>query len=743
MSTSFLTRLKRITGIDTRRDKYMYAKDPIFGHISQSRVAERWVKTTCGYCSVGCGMLVGVRDNKAVAARGNPDHPVNRGKLCPKGLSEHHVLSAPGRAKQPLLRKEGVLTPVSWDEALDTMVARIRDIQQRHGNESLGVVGTGQLVTEEFYTLGKLVQLGFRTRNHDGNTTLCVASAVSGYKLSFGSDGPPGSYADMETADVILLIGANIADNHPILCHRVDRTSPGTKPRILIVVDPRVTKTAMMADIHLPVKPRSDIALLNGIAHILIREGLIDHKYIAEHTTGFEEFAAFVSAFTPEHVAAISGLSEEQITQTALLYGRAKAAFIGWTMGVNHSTQGAVSVAAINNLALITGNIGRAGAAPFSITGQCNAMGTRESGFTSSLPGYRKFDSPIDREDLARIWNVPVDRIPTARGLAYPDIIEAAVAGKIKALWFIATNPAVSFPNYRLLEQALHEVEFLVVQDGFHPTPTSEFAHLVLPAAIWGEKEGTYTNSERRVSKVNPVVAPPGEARPDFDIFLALAERLGVREELYPGWKSTHDAFLEWQRVSAGRMCDYSQFTWKQIDDANGLQWGGTSLYRDGIFPTADGRAKLHVVPCDPFREQPNEEYSFILNTGRTVEHWHTRTKTAEVELLNNMVPNAWLEMNPADADRLDLKPHDRVTIISRRGAVANLELRITGIVAPGQVFMPFHFSETNSNIVTLGAFDPISREPNFKQCAVRVERTAARERRREKPPDRAASSRN
>ena len=743
MSTSFLTRLKRFAGIDTRREKYTYGKDPMFGHVAESRVADRWVKTTCGYCSVGCGMLIGVRDNKAVAARGNPDHPVNQGKLCPKGLSEHHVLSAPGRAKLPLLRKDGVLTPVSWEEALDTMVARIRSIQQRHGNESLGVVGTGQLLTEEFYTLGKLVQLGLSSRNHDGNTTLCMASAVAGYKLSFGSDGPPGSYADMESADVIILIGANIADNHPILCHRVDRTSPGTKPRTLIVVDPRVTKTAMMADIHLAVKPRSDIALLNGIAHIIIREGLIDRDYIAQHTSGFEEFAAYVSTFTPEYVATISGLSEEQIVQTALRYGRAKAAFIGWTMGVNHSTQGAVTVAAINNLSLITGNIGRIGAAPFSITGQCNAMGTRESGFTSSLPGYRKFDSAADREELARIWNIPVDRIPTARGLAYPDIIEAAIAGKIKALWFVATNPAVSFPNYRLLEQALREVEFLVVQDGFHPTPTSDFAHLVLPAAIWGEKEGTYTNSERRVSKVNAVVSPPGEARSDFDIFIAIAEKLGVRDELYPGWKTTHDAFLEWQLVSAGRMCDYSHFTWEQIEDANGLQWGGPSLYRDGVFPTPDGRARLHVVSCEPFVEQPNDEYSFILNTGRTVEHWHTRTKTAEVELLNNMVPNAWLEMNPSDAATLDLRPHDRVTVTSRRGAVADLELRVTGIVAPGQVFMPFHFSETNSNIITLGAFDPISREPNFKQCAVRVERTPMRDRRRDKSHHLAGASRS
>ncbi len=720
ISKQFVTRLRRRLGIDILREEYSYAEDSRFGKVAASRVADRWVKTTCGYCSVGCGMEGGVKDGKAVAVRGNESHPVNRGKLCPKGLSEHHTLTAPGRAEQPLLRKQGKLVPVSWDEALDTMVGQFGSIQSKYGKQSLGVIGTGQLVTEEFYTLGKLVQLGFGTSNFDGNTTLCMASAVSGYKLSFGSDGPPGSYADMETADVVLLIGANIAENHPILCQRLERN----KHRTLIVVDPRVTKTAMMADIHLPVKPRSDIALINGIAHVLIRDGLIDREYIAAHTSGFEEFADYVSTFHPQHVAQVTGLSEETILNTARVYGNAKAAFIGWTMGVNHSTQGAVTVAAINNLALITGNIGRIGASPFSITGQCNAMGTRESGFTSSLPGYRKFELPADREELARIWKIDVDRIPAARGLAYPDIIEGAVAGKIKAMWIIATNPVVSFPNYEVLEQALTNVEFLVVQDGFHPTPTSEFAHLVLPTAIWGEKEGTYTNSERRIGKVNAVVSPPGGARTDFDIFLDIADRLCVRSELYPGWKTTQDAFQEWQQVSKGRMCDYSQFTWQQIEDEGGVQWGGERLYQDGIFPNFDGRARLHCVPCEPFAEQPDDEFPIVLNTGRTVEHWHTRTKTGKVDLLNTMVPHAWLEMNPADAHRLQLTAHDKVTVISRRSRIPNLELRITGIVAPGQVFMPFHFSEHNSNLVTLGAFDPISREPNFKQCAVRVERT-------------------
>jgi len=718
---SLLSRARRWLGIDTAQAKYAYGNDDRYGFVSASRVADRWVKTTCGYCSVGCGMLIGVKDGKAVAARGNPEHPVNSGKLCPKGLSEHHILDSPGRARTPLLRKQGKLVPVSWDEALTTMVERIAAVQAKYGKQALGVVGTGQLLTEEYYTLGKLVQLGFGTSNNDGNTTLCMASAVSGYKLSFGSDGPPGNYADLEHADVILLIGSNIADNHPILCNRLERN----RSRTLIVADPRVTKTAMMADIHLPVKPRSDIALINGIAHILIRDGMIDREYIEQHTKGFAELAAFVAEFTPEHVSAVTGLSVETIERVARLYGQARAGFIGWTMGVNHSTQGAVTVAAINNLALLTGNIGRVGAAPFSITGQCNAMGTREAGFTSSLPGYRKYEDAGHRAELAALWGIDAERLPKTRGMAYPDIIEGAVAGKIKALWFIATNPVVSFPNYELLKQALESVEFLVVQDGFHPTPTSDFADLVLPAAIWGEKEGTYTNSERRISKVNRIVAPPGEARPDFDIFLDLAARLGVKEQLFPGWSTTHDAYQEWQRVSAGRMCDYSGFTWERIEAEGGVQWGGERLYTDGVFPAAGGRAQLHCVPCEPFVEQPNEEYDFILNTGRTVEHWHTRTKTAQVEMLNKMVPNAWLEMNPADAQRLRLRSHDRVTLVSRRSKVTGLELRITSIVAPGQVFMPFHFSETNSNLVTLGAFDPISREPNFKQCAVRVERSA------------------
>lgn len=719
--------LLRKIGVDTLSDKYSYAHDPEHGYTSSQKIPDQWVATTCGYCSVGCGMFIGVKDGRAVSVRGNPDHPVNLGKLCPKGLSEHYTLEAPNRARTPLLRKNGKLVPVSWNEALHTMVDKFRGTQERYGRDSVGVISTGQLVTEEFYTLGKLVQLGFGTKNYDGNTTLCMASAVSGYKRSFGSDGPPGAYEDLQKADVIFLIGANIADNHPILCQHLEANPRKT----LIVADPRVTKTAMMADLFLPLKPRSDIALLNGIIHVLIQTGQFDCEFVANHTRGFVELSKSVEKYTPRYVSQITGLSEDLILRTAYLYGNAEAAFIGWTMGVNHSTQGAETVNAINNLALITGNIGRSGASPFSITGQCNAMGTRETGFASSLPGYRKFERKTDRDELASLWGISPDRIPTSRGLAYPDIIEAAVSKKIRALWIIATNPIVSFPNLDVLKQGLETLDFLVVQDGFHPTPTTELAHLILPAAIWGEKEGTYTNSERRVSKVNRAVHPPGDAKPDFDIFLAIAEELGCREELFPGWTSARDAFDEWKRVSKGRLCDYSGLSYELIEQHNGVQWPfpeGTSevkttrLYEDGKFSTEDGKAQLFCVEWAPFPEQPTEQFPFVLNTGRTVEHWHTRTKTGQVPILERMSPCAWLEMNTRDAQTLRLKPHDRVDVISRRGRVRNVELRVTEIVAPGQVFMPFHFAETNANQVTQSAFDPVSREPNYKQCAVSVQ---------------------
>jgi assimilatory nitrate reductase catalytic subunit len=621
------------------------------------------------------------------------------------------------------------LTPTTWDSALDRVAGGFRALMAEHGPDAVAILSTGQLVTEEFYALGKLARLGLGIRHYDGNTTLCMSSAVAGYKSSFGSDGPPGAYADLEQADCILLVGANIADNHPLLAPRVLANQAAT----VIVVDPRVTKTAMIADVHLAIRPRTDVVLINALMKVIVDEGLVDTDYVSAHTEGYPELVAHLATVDVAAAAAECGIAPELLHRAALAFGRAERGFVAWTMGVNHSVQGTATVTLLNDLCLITGNIGRPGAAPFSITGQCNAMGTREAGGTSSLPGYRRFDSADDRAELAGLWGVPVARIPTERGRAYPDIIDGILDGTIRGLWIIATNPPVSFPNRRRLEAALAQLDLLVVQDGFE-TPTTKQGDVVLPAAIWGEKTGTYTNSERRVSLVRRAVDPPGQARSDLDIFLTVAERLGMRDELFPGWHGPEDAFAEWARVSAGRLCDYSGITYQRIDEAGGVQWpcpagaeqpeGGTArLYGDGRFGTPSGRAQLRCVSPQPLSESPSEDFPLLLNTGRTVEHWHTRTKTGRVGILEEMAPAAWVEVSPPDARRLRLATGDRVRISSARGAVDDLAVRVTATVRQGEVFVPFHYDERCVNLLTVDEFDPISREPNYKQCAVRLAR--------------------
>ncbi len=722
---SLLDAGRRLLGLDHGGERYTYEHDPVRGPVTASRKADTWVKTTCGYCSVGCGMVLGVRDGTVVTVMGDPEHPVNRGRLCPKGLSEHHTITAPGRLTTPMV--EG--RPASWDVALATVTERFKALLEEHGPESVAVLSTGQLVTEEFYALGKLVRLGMGLAHYDGNTTLCMASAVSGYKLSFGSDGPPGCYDDFALADTVVLWGANIADNHPLLVPRL-LENPSAH---VVVVDPRVTKTAQLADEHLAVKPRTDVTLLNAILRILLDDGLVDVEDARPHVSGLDELLDHLAAVDLEAAAEECGVPLEQIRRTARQIGTAERCLVAWTMGVNHSVQGTETVTLLNTLCVLTGNIGRPGAAPFSITGQCNAMGTREAGFTASMPGYRAYDDPAARAELAALWGVDESRLPTERGRAYPDIVNAVMSRKIRGLWIIGTNPLVSFPNREVLEHALARLDILVVQDGFE-TPTTALADVVLPAAIWGEKDGTYTNSERRASRVRAAVEPPGEARPDFDIFLDLARTWGCAEELFPGWSSPRDAFEEWRRVSAGRLCDYSGMTYERIEAVGGVQWpcpaddpsvplGGTPrLYSDLRFPHRDGRAALRSVTRQPLRERPSPQYPFILNTGRTVEHWHTRTKTGRVPILEGLAPEAWIEIHPEDARALGVHAGDFVRVSSPRGSVEKLRARVTAIVRPGEVFIPFHWDERCANRLTMSEFDPISREPNYKQCAVRVE---------------------
>ena len=723
----------RIVG-GIRSDRYSYTNNDLVGPRSTSNQADRWVATTCGYCSVGCGMLLGVKGNRVVASLGDPAHPVNRGRLCPKGMAEHHSLTAPGRLHSPLLRSPstGRHDVVSWDVALNATTTKIRALIDAHGTDSVAVISTGQLLTEEFYALGKLVRLGLRLDHYDGNTTLCMSSAASGYKLSFGTDGPPGSYEDFTKADLLILWGANIADNHPLLAPRLTSRTTGE----IVVVDPRITKTSTLADRHIALRPRSDIHLLNAILHVLIRDGLVDHEFIRDHTTGFENLARAVESCTPESVAGDVGISAGEIESLALRIGRSSSCTIAWTMGVNHSVQGTETVTLINTLAAITGNLGREGGSPFSITGQCNAMGSREAAFTASMPGYRSWDNREHRVELAdRLGCTPED-FPSVRGYSYPQIIDGVLNGTIKGLWIIGTNPVVSFPDHARLVDAFKSLEFLVVQDGF-ATATTDLADVVLPAAIWGEKEGTYTNSERRVSRARAAVRPPGEARSDFQIILDLAHRLG-HGELFAKCQTPEAAFMEWTRISAGRPCDYSAMTYERIDAVGGAQWpftansysaglreGVARLYGDGVVSTPDGRVALRPVTALPMSEPPDEQFPFLLNTGRTVEHWHTRTKTGGIPALNKLAPNAWIDLHPSDALRLNVKSGETVSVSSRRGRINSITVRTTETVRPGEVFMPFHYENASANHLTAPEFDPISFEPNYKQCAVNVARTA------------------
>ena len=495
------------------------------------------------------------------------------------------------------------------------------------------MLSTGQLVTEEFYALGKLVRLGMGLRHFDGNTTLCMASAVAGYKKSFGTDGPPGCYDDLNVADVVVLWGANIADNHPLLTPRL--LGPD-RPR-LIVVDPRVTKTAMLADVHLAVRPRGDIALCNGILRTLFDDGLVDVDARRKHVDGIDELRTHLEAWGVDRAASESGIDAETIRAVAYEIARAASCTIAWTMGVNHSVQGTDTVTLLNSLAVLTGNIGRPGAAPLSITGQCNAMGTREAGFTASMPGYRAYDDHAARAELAAIWGVDPSRLPQERGRAYPDIINAVMSRRVRGLWIIGTNPLVSYPNRETLEAALSRLDLLVVQDVFE-TPTTKIADVVLPAALWGEKDGTFTNSERRVSRVRSAVAPPGDARADFDIFLEIARRWGCANELFRGWSTPRDAFEEWRRVSAGRPCDYSGITYERIDAAGGVQWpcpsddgstplgGVPRLYADLEFNRPNGRAMVFAVEPIPIRDRPSADVSPPAQhraNGRALAHAH------------------------------------------------------------------------------------------------------------------------
>lgn len=720
------TKIKDFLGFDIKEEKFKLSSDEVFGKIADERKPDKWVFSTCGYCGVGCGLYIGVKDGKAVYTKGNPKHFVNKGTLCPKGLSEHQMINSPHRVQTPLIKRAGKLSPASWHEAFLKVSDEFKKIQKNYGKGAVACISTGQLLTEEFYTLGKFIQLGLGTNNFDGNTTLCMASAVMGYKQSLGSDGAVGSYEDFEKADTIFLIGANIADNHPILTLHVNK-NPNKK---VVVIDPRASKTSQMADVYVPIKPRTDLALFNGLAYIIIEQGWEDEGFIKANTNGYKELKKHLQNYPPQEVANITGIDVKTLYELAREFALKESVLSAWTMGVNQSFMGTDTVSSIINLHLLTGHIGREGAGPFSITGQCNAMGTRESGFTSSLPGYRNFGDERAREDYANIVGVPKEIVPTQRGYKYAEIIDGIERGEIKALWIVATNPLVSFVNQEKLRKTLSKLDLLVVQDAFMGD-TAQIADVVFSAATWGEKEGTYTNSERRCNKANKAVEPLGESKSDFDIVLEFSKYFdGVNEMLFSGWSEPRDAFEEWKRVSKGQLCDYSGMSYELIEELGGVQWpcneqfpkGSKRLYTKDIpFRTKDKKANLLCVEWHPMAEPVSPKFPVILNTGRTVEQWHTRTKTRSIDILDALAPEAWVDINPKDAKELKVKSGDRMSLSSARGRVDDVVVRVTNSVREGTVFVPFHFNEQLVNTLTNESFCPKSGEPNFKQTAIQL----------------------
>jgi assimilatory nitrate reductase catalytic subunit len=691
----------------------------------------------CGFCSTGCSLDIHRRDGVAVNLTPTTEYPVNHGMACPKGWEALTPLAASDRATTPRWRDaRGRLRPIDWPAAISTFVTRFRGIIDEHGPESVAFLSTGQIPSEEMAFLGAFAKFGMGMVHGDGNTRQCMATSVVAYKEAFGFDAPPYTYADLEESDVIVLVGSNLCIAHPILWERICRNPH--RPEI-VVVDPRVTETAMAATQHYPLRPKSDLVLLYGVARQLVHAGAVDEEFVAHHTEGFEEFAAHVEAFTPARVQAATGLPVAMLDQLARTIAAGRRVSFWWTMGVNQGHESTRTAQAIVNLALMTGNIGRPGTGANSITGQCNAMGSRLFSNTTSLFAGRSFTDEHDRRKVADLLGIDVDRIPDRPSLAYDQIVDGVREGRIKGLWVIATNPAHSWIDQDRVRDAFAQLDFLVVQDMYSTTETAELAHLVLPAAAWGEKEGTFVNSERRVGVVKQVMPAPGQALSDFAIVRLLADAWGCGD-LFAEWTDPEAVWRILQRLTRGRPCDLSGAgSYRELDAAGGVQWPcpeGTPvvageerrLFADATFFHPDGRARFVFAEPRPLPEPTSDDHPLVLLTGRgSSSQWHTQTRTGKSPVLCALAPDTLLvELAPEDARARAVHDGDWVDVESARGTI-RAQARVTPVVAPGQVFLPMHDHTTNR--LTHASFDPFSRQPAYKSAAVQV-RPARRRRR-------------
>ena len=697
------------------------------------------VKSTCCYCGVGCGVLIETENGKIVSVRGDPEHPANRGRLCTKGATLHLTADPTYRLQYPerRARRQGPRQSVSWDAALNEAAERFAETIRAHGPDSVAFYISGQLMTEDYYVFNKLAKGLIGTNNVDTNSRLCMSSAVAGYKQTLGADAPPCSYADILQAKVIFIAGANPAVAHPIIFRYVEDARAANPDLKIIVADPRRSESAEIADLHLAIKPGTDIALLNGMLNVLIAEDLVDAAYVAAHTNGFAALSEIAKNYSPSVVAEICGIEAADIVKAARWFGGSAASLSMYCQGLNQSAHGTHNNAGIIHLHLATGQIGKPGAGPFSLTGQPNAMGGREvGGLANLLSAHRDLGNPAHRAEMARFWGVPF--VPSKPGKSAVDLFKSLKTGEIKAVWIACTNPAQSLPNQAAVREALQAAEYVVLQEAYGNTDTADYADLLLPASGWGEKHGTVTNSERCITRVLPAVQAPGEARHDWEIVVDFARRLGQKldhagaAKLFP-YADAEAIFNEHRESTRSRDLDITGLSYALLESEGPQQWpypegassGKVRLYEDGRFPTPDGRARFVAIEHLPTADVPGVELPISLLSGRMRDHWHGMSRTGTVPRLFNLEDEPLLAMHPCDMRHRNLESGDLVRVTNARGATTVRVAERPGLQR-GRAWMPMHWgsqfmNSAGVNAVACDAIDLYSMQPELKHAAVQI----------------------
>jgi assimilatory nitrate reductase catalytic subunit len=707
-------------------------------------------KLTCCYCGVGCGVIVESDGTRITEVRGDPLHPANFGRLCTKGstllLTAQPALQQQVRALYPELRtsRDAPRQRVSWDEALDSVARKFISTVREHGPDSVAFYVSGQLLTEDYYVFNKLAKGLVGTNNIDTNSRLCMSSAVAGYKQTLGADAPPNCYEDIDCAELIFIVGSNMAYAHPVLYRRLEDARKKNPALKVIVADPRRTDTARDADLFLPILPGTDVALFHGMLHICLWEDLIDPAYIHAHTEGFAELKRTLRDFTPQYVAQTCGIREDQLVQAARWFGASKASLSLYCQGLNQSSSGTAKNASLINLHLATGHIGKPGAGPFSLTGQPNAMGGREvGGLANLLSAHRDLANPAHRAEVAMLWGV--ESVPEKPGKTAVEMFEAVRTGQIKVVWIVCTNPAQSLPDQGLVREALRNAEMVIVQDCCRSTMTADYADVLLPATTWAEKDGTVTNSERRISRVLPVLPPPGEALHDWKIAVDFAQRYERLSGFQGGtlfpYGVAEEVWNEHRETTRGRDLDITGLSWAMLEQQGPQQWpfpegataGRKRLYEDGVFATVSGKARFANVPYRPVAEPADARFPFRLLTGRLRDQWHGMSRTGMVAQLYAHAPEPAIVMAEADMARRFLRNGDLVHVTSRRGSQI-LPVAGSDDMRSGQAFIGMHWGEEylsgrgregggthGVNAMTSPALDPVSKQPELKHAAVKI----------------------